>query len=166
MWHGGGRAPVPAARESSGGGQREAREWGSEAGRWAGSEWGPTAEREEEGREEERPTGGTGSGGPAGRERRERALTGGPLGLNKFDLFQTNSTHSNFIWSKQDPPLLKKFEIKYDWKVFDIRNNFVHRIFLRFWMDFALKFRETSMRWIPIEILGTLEFDKFWLACC
>jgi hypothetical protein len=35
--------------------------------------------------------------GPAGRERRERALTGGPLGLNKFDLFQTNSTHSNLI---------------------------------------------------------------------
>jgi hypothetical protein len=47
--------------------------------------------------------------GPAGRERRERALTGGPLGLNKFDLFQTNSTHSNFIWSKQDPPVLQKF---------------------------------------------------------
>jgi hypothetical protein len=29
--------------------------------------------------------------GPSGRERRERALTGGPRGLNKFDLFQTNS---------------------------------------------------------------------------
>jgi hypothetical protein len=27
--------------------------------------------------------------GPTGRERRERALTSGPLGLNKFDLIQT-----------------------------------------------------------------------------
>jgi hypothetical protein len=70
--------------------------------------------------------------GPAGRERRERALPGGPLGLNKFDLPQTISTHSNLIWSKQDPPLLQKFEIKYSWKVFEIRNNFVYRIFLQF----------------------------------
>jgi hypothetical protein len=51
--------------------------------------------------------------GPTCSEKRERALTGGPLGLTKFDLFQTNSTHSNLIWSKQDPPVLQKFEIKY-----------------------------------------------------
>jgi hypothetical protein len=43
---------------------------------------------------------GPARGGPASTERRERALTGGPLGLNKFDLFQTNLTHSNFIWFK------------------------------------------------------------------
>jgi hypothetical protein len=70
--------------------------------------------------------------GSASKERRERALTGGPLGLNKFDLFQTNSTHSNLIWSKQDPPALQNFEIKYGWKLFETRNNFVQRNFFRF----------------------------------
>jgi hypothetical protein len=92
------------AREVGGGGR--------EAGRWASSEWGPDAEREE-GREEERPTVEPIGVGSTCSEKRERALTGGPLGLTKFDLFQTNSTHSNLIWSKQDPPVLQKFEIKY-----------------------------------------------------
>jgi hypothetical protein len=41
--------------------------------------------------------------------------------------------------------LLKKFEIKYRWKVFEIRNNFSYRNFLRFRLDFELKFREPSM---------------------
>jgi hypothetical protein len=58
-------------------------------------QWGPAAEGEKKGREGDwwdrlgvRP---------AGSERRERPLTGGPLDLNKFDLFQTNSTHSDLI---------------------------------------------------------------------
>jgi hypothetical protein len=41
--------------------------------------------------------------------------------------------------------LLQKFEIKYGWKVFETRNNFVHRNFFRFLMYFDLKFREASM---------------------
>jgi hypothetical protein len=77
--------------------------------------------------------------GPAGRERREKKLTRGPVGLNKFDLFQT---HSNLIWSKQDLPVLQKFEIKYVFGGFDERNNFLHMNFSRFEMDFELKFRE------------------------
>jgi hypothetical protein len=32
--------------------------------------------------------------------------------------------------------VLKNFEIKYAWKVFETRNNFVHRYFFRFRMDF------------------------------
>jgi hypothetical protein len=56
-------------------------------------------------------------------------LTGGPgrivPGLNKF---QNNpyliQTHPNLLQSKEDIRLLQNFEIKYGWKVFEIRNNF------------------------------------------
>jgi hypothetical protein len=41
--------------------------------------------------------------------------------------------------------LAQKIEIKYVWKVFEIRNNFTYKDFLRFEMDFELKFREFSM---------------------
>jgi hypothetical protein len=63
MWCGGGRALVPAARESGGGAQRSGRaaSRGVGEGRLAGGlakRSGPVAEREEEGREE-RLTGGT-----------------------------------------------------------------------------------------------------------
>jgi hypothetical protein len=40
---------------------------------------------------------------------------------------------------------LGKLEIKYGWKVFEIRNNFPYTDFLRFKMNFELKFIETSM---------------------
>jgi hypothetical protein len=43
--------------------------------------------------------------------------------------------------------LLQKIEIKYGWKVFEIRNNFTYKDFLRFKMNFKLKFREASMSW-------------------
>jgi hypothetical protein len=99
-------------------------------------EWGPATEGEKKGREGDRWD--RLRVGPSGRERRERALTGGPLGLNEFDLFQT---HSNLIWSKHDPPVLQKFDIKYGWKVFATRNNLVHRNLFRIRMDFELKFR-------------------------
>jgi hypothetical protein len=66
--------------------------------------------------------------------------------LNKF---QNNlnliRTHQNLLWSKQDLPLLQKFEIKYGCKVFEIRNNFTSKYFLRFKLDFELKFRDASM---------------------
>jgi hypothetical protein len=83
MWHGGGRSPAPAAHESGGDGQRSGGaggrgvgEGGWQVGRLGG--WGPAIEREEEGREEERLMGGTGSGWDplAGRGGRERCPVG------------------------------------------------------------------------------------------
>jgi hypothetical protein len=59
---------------------------------------------------------------------------------------------SNFDYFKHDFPWLQKFETKYGWKVFEIRNNFPYRDFLRFEMDFELKFRESSMSWISRKI--------------
>jgi hypothetical protein len=121
-----------------------------ETGRWAARGVGSSGR----GREERK--GGWPVGrlrvGQTGRLRRERTLTGGPLGLNKFDLFQTNSTHSNLIWSKQDLPLLQKFEIKYGFEWLNEGNNFPYRNFSRFEMESESKFRGTSMSWISIEI--------------
>jgi hypothetical protein len=39
----------------------------------------------------------------------------------------------------------QKFETKYGWKVFEVRNHFPYIFFLRFEMNFKLKFREDSM---------------------
>jgi hypothetical protein len=50
--------------------------------------------------------------------------------------------------------VLQKFEIKYGWKVFEIRNNFTYKYFLRFKMDFELKFREPSMSWKQGKMIG------------
>jgi hypothetical protein len=70
-------------------------------------EWGPVAEGEKKGREGDRwDRLGV---GPAGRERRERALTGGPWGLNKFDLFQTNSNSFKIDLVQTGPSCAKKF---------------------------------------------------------
>jgi hypothetical protein len=85
-------AVVPGGRRVHGapGRERDAKLAGGPPG-----EWGPAVEGEKKGREGDQWDWlGV---GPTGRERRERALTGGPLGLNKFDLFQTNSIHSNLI---------------------------------------------------------------------
>jgi hypothetical protein len=49
------------------------------------------------------------------------------------------------IQSKQDLPELGEFEIKYGWRLLGMRNNFPYRNFLRFEMDFELKFRENPM---------------------
>jgi hypothetical protein len=48
------------------------------------------------------------------------------------------------IQSKYGLPELKKFQIKYSFEVFEIRNNFPYRNFLIFKMDFELKFMEDS----------------------
>jgi hypothetical protein len=53
--------------------------------------------------------------------------------------------YSNLIQSKQDIPELRKFEINYGGKVFEIRRNVSYRNFLKFEMDFELKIMETSM---------------------
>jgi hypothetical protein len=52
-----------------------------------------------------------------------------------------NQTASNFGWLEKYFSGLRKIEMKYGWKVFEMRNNFDYRNFLRFWTDFELKFR-------------------------
>jgi hypothetical protein len=47
---------------------------------------------------------------------------------------------------------LEKIEIKYGFEALEEGNNFLYRNFLRFRMDFELKFREASTSWISIEI--------------
>jgi hypothetical protein len=49
----------------------------------------------------------------------------------------------NFIQSKDDLNVLKKFQIKYGIQGFEERNKYLHRNFFRFELDFELKFRET-----------------------
>jgi hypothetical protein len=104
----------------------------------------------------------------SGRERPggDGAPTGGPgqhcAEVVVQTVFWTDSKHlngshefknlSNFDWLKMYFPLLQKFETKYGWKVFEMRNNFAYRNFLIFEMDFELKFREASTSWISIEI--------------
>jgi hypothetical protein len=39
---------------------------------------------------------------------------------------------------------VENFEIKYGFEGFEERNNFLHRNFFRFKVDFELQFRETS----------------------
>jgi hypothetical protein len=51
----------------------------------------------------------------------------------------------NPIQTKTDPPVPQKFELKYGWRAFEVRNNFPYKCFLIFEMDFKLKFREVSM---------------------
>jgi hypothetical protein len=60
----------------------------------------------------------------------------------KFEIIQIRP---NLIQTKTDSPMLQKFEIKYGWKVFEIRNNIPYSSFFRFEMKFELKFREASM---------------------
>jgi hypothetical protein len=70
------------------------------------------------------------------------------------------SNSFKFPQAKQDLPGLKKFEIKYGWRELWIWNNFPYKGFLRFKMDFDLKFREASMTQISIEIHW--KFLKLW----
>jgi hypothetical protein len=47
-----------------------------------------------------------------------------------------NQTRSNFILFKHDLTDIKKFEIKYGCEGFEETNNFLHRNFFRFEMEF------------------------------
>ncbi len=121
------------------------------------AEWGP-------GQQWRAPGGGgrcragARAGGPDGKNRggRETADRWGPVTVlaikiksNRFKTIQmnlnSNQTRSNFILSKLDLHKLEKFEIKYCFKGFDERNNFLHRNFSRFEMDFKIKFRESNV---------------------
>jgi hypothetical protein len=68
--------------------------------------------------------------------------------------FQSNSNLPRF---KIHLPGLKKFQVKYGFEEFGIRNNFPYRNVLIFEMDFELKFKKASRVWIWIE------FDEIWL---
>jgi hypothetical protein len=48
--------------------------------------------------------------------------------------------------------VLKKFEIKYGWKAFEIKINFPYRNVSGFKMEFELKFREVFMGRTQLEI--------------
>jgi hypothetical protein len=89
--------------------------------------------------------------------RRLRRLTGRPgctvSGLNKSQINPNLiQTCPNLLWSKQDFPVPQNFEIKYCWKVFEIKNDFPYRDFLIFEMGFELKFTEASMGRISRKI--------------
>jgi hypothetical protein len=68
---------------------------------------------------------------------------------NRFKTIQmnlnSNQTRSNFILFKLDLYKLEKFEIKYCFKGFDERNNFLHRNLSRFQMDFKINIRESNV---------------------
>jgi hypothetical protein len=97
---------VPGGRRAHGAPGRE-RERDAKLAGGPPREWGPVVEGEKKGREGDRwDRLGV---GPAGRERRERALTGGPRGLNKFDLFQTNSNSFKLDLVQTGPSCAPKF---------------------------------------------------------
>jgi hypothetical protein len=67
---------------------------------------------------------------------------------NRIQLFKTVQTNSKLpkLWPTQKCfPVLQKWEIKYGWKEFEMRNHFVYKGFLRFEIDTKQKFREASM---------------------
>jgi hypothetical protein len=72
----------------------------------------------------------------------ERMAGGFGCDLIKFEIFQNRL---NSIQTKTDPPMPQKFELKYGWRAFEVRNNFPYKGFIRFEMDFELKIREFSM---------------------
>jgi hypothetical protein len=84
----------------------------------------------------------------------EREWQVGTVGFEitrKFFQFECQ-TESKLFHSKSDLTGLKKFEIKYEWKVLKIRNSFSYGNLLRFRLYFEWKFREASMGWISMKI--------------
>jgi hypothetical protein len=104
-----------------GGRERERRERAGEASQWASPLSGSRLSAKEGGR---------------GREWQV-----GPVAIQiKFKIIQIRS---NLVRIKTSLTELKNFEIKYGCEVFDKRNNFTN--FLRFRMDFELKFWEVKV---------------------
>jgi hypothetical protein len=69
----------------------------------------------------------------------KRMVGGSGCDIIKFKIFQNRP---DSILTKTDPPVPQKFELKYGWREFVVRNNFPYKGFLRFEMDFELKFKE------------------------
>jgi hypothetical protein len=61
-----------------------------------------------------------------------------------FLIIQNNSNEFELFWLKSELPVLENFKIKYEFEVFEERNNFLHRNFFRFKLDFEWKIREAS----------------------
>jgi hypothetical protein len=79
-----------------------------------------------------------------------------------FVIVQKNLNEFELIWLKDGLLLLEKFQIKYGMEGFEERDNFLHRNFFRFELNFEWKFREAS-RLDLIEFLhGTSNLDETW----
>jgi hypothetical protein len=104
------------------------------------------------------PRGGEELGMGVGDQRSGRAI--------KFDLksnsnyFKIDSNHSNFDRLKNGLPELKKFELKYCFEDPKEMNNFLHRGFFRFGMDFKWKIRQISR--LEFAIVSSWNFELGW----
>jgi hypothetical protein len=102
--------------------------------------------RTSHGREEKKkkggPVGGADMWGPAVRGR-GREWQVGPAAIQvKFEIIQILS---NLVRIKTSLPELENFEIKYAFGGFEEMNNFLHRNFIRFEMNFEVKFWEVKV---------------------
>jgi hypothetical protein len=107
---------------------------------------------EEEGREEERPIGGTGSGWDPLAGRGGRGCRVGPAAEREeptdrraWPRKSKFKTDSNLTISKTGLPGIEKSKIKYVCEVLKEGNNFLHRNFLRFEIYFELKIWEVKV---------------------
>jgi hypothetical protein len=150
----GGGGPAPAAmrewRRRAGVGRRARAGAGArDAGRWAGLRGGVQL--------------AVGKGGydrwaRAGeRKERKRKRIQFKFETDISNLFELDSIQT-------DLSELRKFEINYGWKVFEISSNFSDRNFLKFEMDFELKNHECffglKFNGISLKNLGTSDFDE------
>jgi hypothetical protein len=69
---------------------------------------------------------------------RKKKRTGPAQGIVSFLMKSKFSIDLNLKRSKAYLPELTKFQLKYCGEVFDVGNNFLHRNFSRFEMDFEL----------------------------
>jgi hypothetical protein len=104
-------------------------------------------------REEERKARQCGGGAPTGVPGPHSAGAQFKLSFKPIQKY-SNSLNEiqippNFDWFKRYIPALKKFEIKYGWKEFELRINFPYRNFSRFEMEFEVKFRE--FMWVELN---------------
>jgi hypothetical protein len=60
-----------------------------------------------------------------------------------FDLFKKIQTNLNLVPSKDGPTKLKKFQVKYVFEGNEIRNKFPYMNFLKFGVEFEVKFKES-----------------------
>jgi hypothetical protein len=60
-----------------------------------------------------------------------------------FDLFKKFQTNLNLVPSKDGPTKLKKFQVKYVFEGNEIRNKFPYMNFLKFGVEFEVKFKES-----------------------
>jgi hypothetical protein len=80
----------------------------------------------------------------AGWEERRWCMGSAHKNSNLFDLFKEISERSDLIRLKDRLSKLKNFQIKYGCEDIKIRNNFPYWNFLKFSIEFELKFREGS----------------------